>query len=76
MMLKSSTFMHVNTRFCRFLVHFRNRYRTIPHYLHILIAIVAARFLLNTNDFSIILQALASASAPIFDKPLDNFAYL
>ena len=76
MMLKSSTFMHVNTRFCRFLVHFLNRYRTIPHYLHILIAIVAARFLLNTNDFSIILQALASASAPIFDKPLDNFAYL
>lgn len=76
MMLKSSTFTHVNTRFCRFLVHFLNHYRTIPHYLHILIAIVAARFLLNTNDFSIILLALASVSAPILNKLLDNFAYM
>lgn len=76
MMLKSSTFIHVNTRFCSFLVHFLNRYRTIPHYLHILIAIVAARFLLNANDFSIILLALALVSAPIFHKLLDDFAYM
>ena len=76
MTINSFTFMYVNTRFCRFLVHFLNRYRTIPHYLHILIAIVAARFLLNTNGFSTILLALASVSAPIFEKLLDNFAYL
>ena len=77
MMLHSFIFMYVDTRFCRFLVHFLNRYRTIPHYLHILIATVAARFLLNTtDDFSVILLALASVSAPIFDKLLDNFVYL
>ena len=75
-MFNSFTFLSVNIQFCMFLVHFLNCYRTIPHYLHILIAIVPVRFLFNASGFSLILQALAPASAPKFDKLLNNLASL